>query len=130
MSCEKKKKLLQQTVARHIDDLATIIENTSKVEASNSECYLLVHDESTDVSYSAQLAIFVHGVDEDFNIIKEITGLDPLGHHKSHDLLEGVIATFELTWLDFDKFVRCNNWCLCSGRNTSRIIQFNARKGK
>ena len=72
--------LLQQTV---IHELATIVENTLKLEASNFKNYLLVLDRSIDVRYTAQLAVIVHGVDKDFNISKEMVELVPLRHHKS-----------------------------------------------
>ena len=43
---------------------------------------VLVFDKSIDVSYTAHLVI-VHGVDKDFNIIKEMVDFGPLRHHKS-----------------------------------------------
>ena len=50
-----------------VRELATIVENTLKLVASNLKYYLLVLDKSTDVSYTAQLAVIVHGVDKNFN---------------------------------------------------------------
>jgi hypothetical protein len=72
--------LLQQTVTH---ELSTIVENTLKLGASNFKNYLLLLDKSTDVSYTAQLAVIVHGVNKDFNITKEMVDLVPLRHHKS-----------------------------------------------
>jgi hypothetical protein len=70
-------------VAYHIDGLSTIVENTLQLEASNSKYYLPVLDGSTDISYTAQLAICVHGVVKDFNITKQMADLVTLRHHKS-----------------------------------------------
>jgi len=53
------------------------------LEASDFKNYLLVLDKSIDVSYTAQLAVMVRGVDKDFNITKEMVDLVPLRHHKS-----------------------------------------------
>ena len=51
-------------------------------------------DESTDIKDTAQLAIFVRGVDESFCIIEELAAMVPLkGTTKGSDLLEAVMAT-------------------------------------
>ena len=70
-------------------ELATIVENTLKLEASDFKNYLLVLDKSIDVSYTAQLAVILCGVDKDFNITKEMVDLVPLRHHKSQWLTGG-----------------------------------------
>lgn len=59
-------------MACHVVELAASVVNSLKLEASNFEYILLVLYESTDVSYTAQLAIFVCGVDKDFNVTKEV----------------------------------------------------------
>jgi hypothetical protein len=71
--------LLQQTVTH---ELATIVENTLKLEASNFKNYLLVLDKSIDVRYTSRLAVIVHGVDKDFNITKDLF-LPPLISNQS-----------------------------------------------
>ncbi|KOC59906.1 General transcription factor II-I repeat domain-containing protein 2, partial [Habropoda laboriosa] len=40
--------------------------------------YALVIDESTDATDTAQLAIFIRGIDEEYNVIEEFTALVPL----------------------------------------------------
>ena len=72
--------LLQQTVTH---ELATTVENTSKLEALNFKNYLLVLDKGIEVRCTAQLAVIVHGVDKVFNVTKEMVDLVPLRHHKS-----------------------------------------------
>ena len=58
-------------------------------------------DESTDIKDTAQLAIFVRGVDESFCVIKELAAMVPLKDStKGTDLLEAVMTT--LNRLKFD----------------------------
>ncbi|KAI6653946.1 General transcription factor II-I repeat domain-containing protein 2A-like [Oopsacas minuta] len=70
VTCPDKKSIVEsislsyQTVARRVDDLSSNIE-ISLIERLNAyKFYNLALDESTDVSDTAQLAIFVRGVTE------------------------------------------------------------------
>ena len=67
--------LSHQTIGRRIDDLGDNIEATLKDKLSACVLYSLALDESTDQSDTAQLVIFIRGVDENFNIIEEILDL-------------------------------------------------------
>ena len=58
------KSLLWQAVFYH--QSATSGENTLKLEASNFKCCLLALGESTGISDTAQLVIFVLGADKRF----------------------------------------------------------------
>lgn len=40
--------------------------------------YSIALDESTDMSHTAQLAVFIRGVSEDFEITEELLGLQPM----------------------------------------------------
>ena len=59
-------------------------------------------DESTDLSNTAQLAIFIRGVDDDFNVTEELLELVPMkGTTTGADILEAVeeaISSFGLNW--------------------------------
>ena len=75
--CPEKKYLLQQTsisrftVSRRIDQLAENIQETLKERINKCTAYSLALDESTDISDTAQLAVFVRGVTDTFEITEE-----------------------------------------------------------
>lgn len=49
-------------------------------------------DESTDMSHTAQLAVFIRGVSEDFEITEELLGLQPMkGTTQGTDLFTSLI---------------------------------------
>ena len=70
--------LSRRTVTRRIDELATNIEMGLKELASKFKYFSLAIDESTDVTNTAQLAVFVRGIDDDFNITEEMLGLQAM----------------------------------------------------
>ena len=74
MNLVKETCLSHQTIGRRIDDLGDNIEGTLKDKLSACVLYSLALDESTDQSDTAQLVIFIRGIDENFNIIKEMLG--------------------------------------------------------
>ncbi|XP_066945264.1 general transcription factor II-I repeat domain-containing protein 2A-like [Macrobrachium rosenbergii] len=67
--------LSHQTIGRRIDDLGDNIEGTLKDKLSACVLYSLALDESTDQSDTAQLVIFIRGIDINFNIIEEMLDL-------------------------------------------------------
>ena len=82
--CPEKKKdfdnisLSRRTITRHIEELATNIESTLKELTSKFVYYSLAIDESTDITSTAQLAVFVRGIDQEFNITEEMLGLQAM----------------------------------------------------
>jgi hypothetical protein len=56
-------------MTRHIDKLATDLEQNIKDRASKFQAFFLATDKSTDVSDTAQPAVLVHGVDTEFNVL-------------------------------------------------------------
>ena len=75
---DKKDLISRFTIACRIDDLADDIEKSLKVTTSTLEWISLALDESTDISDTAQLAVFIRGVDLNFNIIEELAYLMPM----------------------------------------------------
>ncbi|XP_050528216.1 general transcription factor II-I repeat domain-containing protein 2B-like [Daktulosphaira vitifoliae] len=83
------------TIARRIEELGTNIESTLKERISKFIFYSLALDESTDLSDTIQLAIFVRGVDSNFNITEELAALFPMkGTTKSCNIFNALKSTF------------------------------------
>lgn len=88
--CPEKKESLEgislsrNTVARRIETLSDDIERSVKSVATNFVYFSIALDESTDNSDTAQLAIMVRGVDEQFNVTEDLLNLCSL-----HDTTTG-----------------------------------------
>lgn len=81
------------TVARRIEDLAGDIERVFLERASQFVYYSVALDESTDITDTAQLAVFIRGVDRNFVVTEEMAALVPMkGSTKGSDLYESFIA--------------------------------------
>jgi len=55
--------LSHQTITRRIDEIGKYIEEELETRAANFKFYALAIDESTDFTDTAQLAIFIRGID-------------------------------------------------------------------
>ncbi len=90
------------TVTRRIEDLAQDIGEQIKTKASAFSAYSIACDESTDISDSAQLLVFLRGVNETFEVTQELAGIETLsGTTKGEDLffaVERVLEKNELKW--------------------------------
>jgi hypothetical protein len=70
--CPEKKKdfskisLSHQTITRHVDDIGKHVEDHLKSRASEFIFYAVALDESRDMADTAQVAIFIRGVDVHF----------------------------------------------------------------
>ena len=64
--------LSRQTVTRRIVDMAVDSRQQLKIVSKKLEYFSLALDESTDISDTSQLLIFVRGVNADFAIIEEL----------------------------------------------------------
>lgn len=92
--------LSASTISRRVDDMAEDINSCIKKEASSFKFYSIAIDESTDITDTAQLAVFVRGVNDDFKITEELLSLNPMqGTTKGTDLFQSVmnvLGNFEL----------------------------------
>jgi hypothetical protein len=100
--CPEKKKdfenicLLRCTVVRRIEMMAADIKKSLKEKVARLEAFSVALDDSTDASDTAQLAIFIRGIDADFNITEELLALQPLkGTTTGEDIFETVNTVFE-----------------------------------
>ncbi|XP_043931709.1 general transcription factor II-I repeat domain-containing protein 2-like isoform X2 [Protopterus annectens] len=90
--------LSHQTIARRVEDISKYTENTLESRCATFKFYSIALDKSTDVTDTAQLAIFIRGVDKDFGITEELASLVPLKDTtKSIDLYKAL----KQHWQDF-----------------------------
>ena len=65
-------------------------------------CYLIDVDESTDMTDTAQLAVFIRGVDDNFNIYEEMAGIYTMkGTKKGCDIFESLLVVLNRFNLKF-----------------------------
>jgi len=77
------------TVTRRVDDLALNVTGQVKSLSSNSTFFSLAMDESTDISDTAQVAIFIRAINENFEVMKELLGVESMqGTTKGTDLFD------------------------------------------
>ena len=82
--CPNQKKLFEgislspNTVATRVTELAADVEKQLLATAKNFEAFSIALDESTDVSGTAQCAVFIRGVDCSLHITEEFLELIPL----------------------------------------------------
>ena len=83
--------LSARTVTRRVDDISRNVKVYLKEKASHFKYCSLAMDESTDVSDTAQLAIFFRGISQDYEITEEFASLVPMKDTTTGaDLLEAV----------------------------------------
>ena len=68
----EKVSLSRRTVSDWIEDMGEDIEKTLKYRAKCFEFFSLALDETTDITNTAQLAIFIRGVTSDFKMQEEL----------------------------------------------------------
>ena len=96
--------LSRQTITRRVEELGNSIEETLIAKARKFSSYSLALDESTDVRSTAQLAFFVRGVDDDFEVTEELAAIVPMkGTTRGIDLLEAVMKTIKRVGLPLSK---------------------------
>ncbi|XP_074039888.1 general transcription factor II-I repeat domain-containing protein 2 [Leptinotarsa decemlineata] len=77
------------TVARRVEELANDIEGSLKERVSQFVYYSIALDESTDITDTAQLAVFIRGIDVNFVVTEEMAALFPMkGSTRGCDVLE------------------------------------------
>jgi hypothetical protein len=66
------------TAEKRTEELSNNTEESLKMKAPNFQLFSMAMYESTDVSERAQLAVFVRGVNMEFNITEELGALMPM----------------------------------------------------
>lgn len=70
--------LSSRTVTRRIEELAANVRSGLKGILNNLEYYSIAIDETTDMKDTCQLAVFVRGVTQTFDIVEEFAKLIPM----------------------------------------------------
>ncbi|XP_076806255.1 general transcription factor II-I repeat domain-containing protein 2-like [Clavelina lepadiformis] len=99
MKCEFEKiSMSRWTITRRIDDLASDISDTLRDKAKNFVSWSFAMDESMDQKDTAQLAIFVKGVDKELNETEELLSMK--GTTTGADILTEILGAFDKFGLD------------------------------
>lgn len=93
--------LSARTCTRRTEDLGDNLCQQLREKAQQFEWFSLATDESNDVTNTAQLLIFVRGIDKNFNVYEELLQLCSLKCTTSGDLfctLEQALVSMQLPW--------------------------------
>ncbi|XP_073670885.1 general transcription factor II-I repeat domain-containing protein 2 [Paramisgurnus dabryanus] len=94
--------LARNTIARRIEEISSDIKKQVTKRGHKFDNFSLACDESTDISDTAQLLIFLRGIDEDMNITEELLDLKSIkGQTRGVDLLQCVsdaVDDMKLPW--------------------------------
>ena len=94
--------LSRNTIMRRIEDLSKDVKSSLNELAALFISYSLALDESVDVRDTSQLAIFVRGIDGNFNVTEELAALVALKDTTSGaDIFEAVTTTMKDLGLQF-----------------------------
>lgn len=96
--------LSRRTISDRITDLAQDIKNTLKGSAEDFQFFSLACDETTDITNTAQLAVFVRGINAEFDTREELLSLEAMhGTTTGEDLYERLVLSMKKLELTFEK---------------------------
>lgn len=98
----KKIALSRSTIPRRVEAMAGDVYDQLKEKAKTFFAFSIAIDESTDVSDTAQLVLFIRGVDLDLNVTEEFLDLIPMKDTTTGEdiflAVEGAIEKLCLSW--------------------------------
>ena len=98
--------LSRNTVVDRICDLSENVQQQLSEKVAHFVAYSVAIDESMDVRDTAQLAIFIHGVDSDVKIIEELVEILPMrGTTKADDIFTKLVDALDKLGVDWTKLV-------------------------
>ena len=102
----EKVSISRRTVTRRVELIDENIASQLNKKSDSFELYSLALDESTDVKDTAQLLIFIRGIDDSFAITEEFLTMESLkGTTRGEDLYNQVSAVIERMKLPWSKLV-------------------------
>ena len=88
--------MLRKTVVRRIEAIAANLQENLLNTANTFKCFSIALDESTDVLDTAQLLIFIRGIDEHFCITEELLSVESLkGTTTGKDIFDSVMNSLK-----------------------------------
>lgn len=109
--------LFARTCVRRTEELRNNLMQQLKEKISSFNFFSLTMDESTDVCNTAQLLIFMRGIDDNFNVYEELADLCSLkGTTTGEDLFESIDKSLNNLGLEWKKLVSVTTDC---GKNMS-----------
>ncbi|XP_077067685.1 general transcription factor II-I repeat domain-containing protein 2-like [Siphateles boraxobius] len=97
--------LSANTVAERISDLSENIYDQLREKAERFCAYSVALDESTDNTDTAQLAIYVRGVDDNFEVIEELLAVIPMhGQTTAQEIFRQLCGAIEDAGLPWKRF--------------------------
>eukprot|EP00102_Acyrthosiphon_pisum_P014337 XP_008184341.1 PREDICTED: general transcription factor II-I repeat domain-containing protein 2-like [Acyrthosiphon pisum] len=98
--------LSRQTITRRIEDLGLNLFEQVQDRVKHFQYFSIALDESTDMVDTAQLLIFLRGVNANFEITEELGALESLsGTTTGEDIFKALLNTFKNLGLDFENLV-------------------------
>ncbi|KAG8239804.1 hypothetical protein J437_LFUL019402 [Ladona fulva] len=99
--------LSRRTVVRRIDSISDELTEQLKTASKDFVWFSLALDESTDNEDTAQLLIFIHGINENFVITEELLGLESMKSTTTgQDLFECAVNCVEKSGLSWNRTER------------------------
>lgn len=114
----------RNTVMRRTEDLSVNIKRQVSDKACAFDFYSITCDESTDATDTAQLLIFLWGIDENFGVTEELLDLESLkGTTTGKDIFEAVSDSTDKMGLKWEKAMwSYNRWGSSYGRCSQRNV--------
>ena len=75
---EKNVSLSARTATQRIEEMSENLKSSQEDYFEKLQFFSIAIDESTDTTDTAQLAIFVHGIKENFHVLQEFVELIPM----------------------------------------------------
>lgn len=113
--------LTRNTMASRVDELASDLQMQLKVKAKEFVAFSLAADESTDRTDTAQLSVFIRGVDSQLSVTEELLDVKSIhGTTTGQDIFEQVEQCINETELPWNKLVGLTTDgapAMCGARN-------------